>query len=83
MSIFQVRLGSGNKDYHYTHWTILPDRHTEADLESLSSEPPIRYEKPDPEFFYTTPEEDQAIRFVQHICNFEMIGDFHVHFYPN
>ena len=36
---FQVRLGSGNRDFHYTHWTVYPDRFVDAEFEDLSTEP--------------------------------------------
>ncbi|XP_060599721.1 uncharacterized protein LOC132753283 isoform X2 [Ruditapes philippinarum] len=35
----QVRLESGNKDFHYTHWSVIIDRFNPRDLKHLSLEP--------------------------------------------
>jgi hypothetical protein len=44
----QVRVNSGNKDFHYTHWTILPDRFRPNDLSSLSDTKPTQAQRSDP-----------------------------------
>ena len=61
----QVRLGSGNKDFHYTHWTIYPDRFSAADLEeqNLTREiPEGRNPIPPAGLFYCTNEENDCLR---------------------
>lgn len=37
----KVRVGSGNKDYHYTHWTVLVDRLLPIDVPELSRQPKV------------------------------------------
>lgn len=37
----KVRVGSGNKDYHYTHWTVLLDRLLSIDVPELSRQPEV------------------------------------------
>lgn len=38
----KVRVGSGNKYYHYTHWTVLVDRLLPIDVLELSRQPKVR-----------------------------------------
>lgn len=59
----QVRIKAGNKDFHYTTWTILPDRFTDEDLNSLSDEK-IQFDVGTKiPTFYCNPEEDGIMRY--------------------
>ena len=61
---YQVRAGSGNRDYHYTHWTIIVDRATEADLSELSDTPKlVPIEGPDATVFFVNEEEHHQLRY--------------------
>jgi hypothetical protein len=56
-------MNSGNNDYHYTHWTIYPDRFTADDLEALSPHrKTAANSKPPPEMFYCTAEENDYLQ---------------------
>ena len=64
-TFLQVRAGSGNRDYHYTHWTILIDRATEEDLSDLSEIPKhVPIEGPDTSVFFLNDEEHQQLRYL-------------------
>ena len=57
-------MDSGNKDFHYTHWSVLVDRATEADLEHLSDEAKVvQPEGPDPAMFFLSQDEENELRF--------------------
>ena len=58
-------MSSGNRDYHYTHWTILPDRFADDDLKHLSDSPPIPPEHLT-EVFYCTDEDHKLLKY-EHI----------------
>lgn len=58
----KVRLGSGNKDFHYTHWTVLPDRFDDCDLIQLDDTKPCRITPPKLSTFYCSPEENISLR---------------------
>ena len=36
-----MRVCSGNRDWHYTHWTVYPDRFHPDDFKDLSCHPSI------------------------------------------
>ncbi|KAH3776628.1 hypothetical protein DPMN_178059 [Dreissena polymorpha] len=60
---YQVRLGSGNRDFHYTHWSILIDRFDPRDLQGLSTQPKqITAQGPDPTIFFLSSNEHEALR---------------------
>lgn len=60
----QVRLGSGNRDFHYTHWSILIDRFDPRDLQGLSTQPKqITAQGPDPTIFFLSSNEHEALRY--------------------
>ena len=52
---------SGNREAHYSHWTILPDRFTVDDLAEFSSEIPPEHEIAASDF-YCTAEENEVIK---------------------
>lgn len=59
----QVRVGSGNKDYHYTHWTVLVDRLLPIDVPELSRQPKvIPPDGPDPNLFFLSDEECAVLK---------------------
>lgn len=60
---FQVRVGSGNRDFHYTHWSVLVDRITPLDFPDLSRrEKTVCGDGPNPDFFYLNSEEHEMLR---------------------
>ncbi|XP_062588335.1 uncharacterized protein LOC134250012 [Saccostrea cucullata] len=59
----QVRVGSGNKDYHYTHWTVLVDRLLPIDVPELSRQPKvIPPDGLDPNLFFLSDEECAVLK---------------------
>jgi hypothetical protein len=62
---FQVRLESGNRDFHYTHWSVIIDIFNPRDLKDLSIEPKaLPIGGPDPMTFLLSKEEHASLRFV-------------------
>ncbi|XP_053405618.1 uncharacterized protein LOC123556242 isoform X2 [Mercenaria mercenaria] len=60
---YQVRIGSGNRDFHYTHWSVIIDRLLPIDLPDLNQEPKVlTVNGPDPSKFYLNTEEHKALR---------------------
>lgn len=58
----QVRLGSGNRDFHYTHWSVLIDRFNPRDLQDLGIEPKaVPVGGPDPTAFFLSKEEHASL----------------------
>lgn len=59
----QVRLESGNRDFHYTHWSVIIDRFHPRDLQDLSIEPKaVPASGPDPKTFFLSKEEHASLR---------------------
>ena len=62
MFVIQVRVNSKHRDYHYTHWTIYPDRFVYNELGDLPADNSDRV--PVPREFYCTDAENTIAKFV-------------------
>lgn len=61
ISVFlQIRLGSGNRDFHYTHWTVMVNRATGEDEPKI-----VPLEGPDPSIFFLDDAEHTKLRYVK------------------
>ncbi|XP_052809628.1 uncharacterized protein LOC128238094 [Mya arenaria] len=59
----QVRLDGGNRDFHYTHWSVIIDRFHPRDLQDPSIEPKaVSAGGPDPKTFFLSKEEHASLR---------------------
>ncbi|KAH3748664.1 hypothetical protein DPMN_183112 [Dreissena polymorpha] len=59
----QIRYGSSNRDYHYTHWSVIIDRFDPRDLEGLGTQPKVVPAKgPDATTFFLSKEEKTSLR---------------------
>ncbi|WAR09365.1 LOW QUALITY PROTEIN: hypothetical protein MAR_019323, partial [Mya arenaria] len=59
----QVRLDGGNRDFHYTHWSVIIDRFHPRDLQDPSIEPKaVSAGGPDPKTLLFSKEEHASLR---------------------
>ncbi len=64
--VLQVRLSSGNRDFHYTHWTVLPDRFLPNEIAAVLGKATgdgVKDGDPPCEIFYCNQEENTSLRY--------------------
>lgn len=73
----KVRVGSGNKYYHYTHWTVLVDRLLPINVPELSRQTKvIPPDGLDPNLFFLSDEECAVLKQVHNYIFPSEIGIF-------
>ncbi len=76
-------MASGNRDYHYTHWTVQVDRATDQDRDHLGVAQTV-LPVPIPEAFFLNQEEEASLRYVLSPLNglVNYINTYHIPLIP-